>query len=104
MKAHENYIFYDVTDKSLELIGILPLYELWEDDFNKYYTPLEYDYEVQRALTMNHKVCMAIGTLDNDRVIIRNGINSWMDCKKIVHEGFVYVKFNDLLHCEKKFK
>ena len=28
----------------------------------------------------------------------------WDNCKKIVHEGFVYVKFNDLLHCEKKFK
>lgn len=28
----------------------------------------------------------------------------WDNCKKIVHEGFVYVKFNDLLQCEKKFQ
>lgn len=29
---------------------------------------------------------------------------TWDNCKKIVHEGFVYVKFNDLLKCEKKFQ
>lgn len=29
---------------------------------------------------------------------------TWDNCKKIVHEGFVYVKFNDLLQCEKKFQ
>jgi hypothetical protein len=27
-----------------------------------------------------------------------------MDCKRIVHEGFVYVKLNDLLHVKKKFE
>jgi hypothetical protein len=27
-----------------------------------------------------------------------------MDCKRIVHEGFVYVKLNDLLHIKKKFQ
>jgi hypothetical protein len=27
-----------------------------------------------------------------------------MDCKRIVHEGFVYVKLNDLLHVKKKFQ
>lgn len=26
-----------------------------------------------------------------------------MDCKRIVHEGFVYVKLNDILHCKKSF-
>lgn len=28
----------------------------------------------------------------------------WDNCKKIVHDGFVYVKLNDLLQCEKKFQ
>ena len=28
----------------------------------------------------------------------------WNNCKKIIHEGFVYVKYNDLLECEKSFK
>jgi hypothetical protein len=28
---------------------------------------------------------------------------TWDKCKKIIHEGFVYVKFNDLLQCEKSF-
>lgn len=28
----------------------------------------------------------------------------WDNCKKIIHEGFVYVKYNDLLECEKSFK
>lgn len=27
----------------------------------------------------------------------------WDKCKKIIHEGFVYVKYNDLLECEKSF-
>jgi hypothetical protein len=27
-----------------------------------------------------------------------------MDCKRIVHEGFIYVKLNDLLHIKKKFQ
>jgi len=27
----------------------------------------------------------------------------WDNCKKIIHDGFVYVKFNDLLQCEKSF-
>lgn len=25
----------------------------------------------------------------------------WDNCKKIIHEGFVYVKYNDLLQCKK---
>lgn len=29
---------------------------------------------------------------------------TWDKCKKIIHEGFVYVKYNDLLECEKSFK
>jgi hypothetical protein len=28
---------------------------------------------------------------------------TWDKCKKIVHEGFVYVRYNDLLECEKSF-
>lgn len=25
----------------------------------------------------------------------------WDNCKKIIHEGFVYVKYNDLIQCKK---
>jgi hypothetical protein len=32
----------------------------------------------------------------------QHGYN-WINCKKIIHEGFVYVKYNDLLECEKSF-
>ena len=28
---------------------------------------------------------------------------TWDKCKKIIHEGFVYVRYNDLLECEKSF-
>jgi hypothetical protein len=103
MTKESNYIFYDVTDQALELIGVLPLFEVWENDNNKYFTPLDTDFEVLRAVNMGRKVCMTIGTLDNDKVIIRHGITSWMDCKRIIHEGFLYIKFNDLLQCEKSF-
>ena len=24
----------------------------------------------------------------------------WIECKKIVHEGFVYIKYNDVLNCK----
>jgi hypothetical protein len=33
----------------------------------------------------------------------QHGYN-WINCKKIIHEGFVYVRYNDLLECEKSFK
>jgi hypothetical protein len=32
----------------------------------------------------------------------QHGYN-WINCKKIIHEGFVYVRYNDLLECEKSF-
>jgi hypothetical protein len=25
----------------------------------------------------------------------------WDNCKKIIHEGFVYVKYNDIIQCKK---
>jgi hypothetical protein len=27
----------------------------------------------------------------------------WVKCKKIIYEGFVYIKYSDLLECEKSF-
>jgi len=36
--------------------------------------------------------------------ISEQGEYNLMDCKRIVHEGFVYVKLNDLLHVKKKFE
>jgi hypothetical protein len=32
----------------------------------------------------------------------QHGYN-WVNCKKIIYEGFVYIKYSDLLECEKSF-
>jgi len=26
--------------------------------------------------------------------------SKWAECNKIIHDGFVYIKYNDLLHCK----
>lgn len=68
-------------------------------------TAVEYLEEVLTISLGEHRMRLLVNEFNKAKEMEQEqGEYNLMDCKRIVHEGFVYVKLNDLLHVKKKFQ
>ena len=82
----------DVTSKAYKIFdaNIFNLYIVWEKGTTTYKLPVTEKSDIDVAIQYKKFICIEIGPACNC------GIDKWSDADKIIHEGYVYVKYSDI--------
>lgn len=91
LKSMDDMLYMNVTDKAQALFGIFDLFVLWEKGDTTYRLPVTSGDELRFALTQPEKfICIEIGNVPPARKL------NWERADTITHNGYIYVKYNDL--------
>lgn len=100
-KSLDNKIYLDVTDQAKKLFGALDLFIVWTKENKTHNLPIVSLRDLAYGLKNNNMhVCIEVGTEDALLCIIQRHLPNLDKMNTITHEGFVYVKYNDILNCE----
>jgi hypothetical protein len=99
-KSVDGMLYMDVTPQAQELwqSHSFELFVVWEKSTTTYKLPITTDDELTYALSQEGKhICIEIGSADDLSSILSMKSFKWDRADTITHNGFVYVKYNDLL-------
>jgi hypothetical protein len=90
-------VWLDITERCKN--GVKEIQELWlanefyavhDDDSESLLESMD---EIQEAIKLDLKICIEVGFIPQQYTKLRGWYNK---AKKIVHSGYVYVKYNDI--------
>jgi hypothetical protein len=99
-KALDGMLYMNVTPHAYELWRgkTLDLFVVWEKGATVYKLPILEEVELTYALTQEGKhICIEIGSAEQLSDLLKIKSFKWEKADTITHEGFLYVKYNDLL-------
>jgi hypothetical protein len=104
IKSSDGYIWMNVSDKAQEVFDskLFQLQEVWfrEEDNKVMRIPIDTQDDLHRAVaTIGRFICIYMGRIEDSISVGFVTQDSWSAADKITHEGFTYVKFNDLKFC-----
>lgn len=95
LKSMDGMIYLNVHDKARALWGIVDLFVLWEKENINHRINIATEDELLFFLNQEGRyVCMEIGHTDE---LIRPSIEKWNEADKITHNGYLYIRCNDIL-------
>lgn len=91
-KAMDGLLYMDVTEKALKIFdsNLFELFAVWQKGETIYKIPVLDREELDVAISYGKYLCIEVGPqchCNPDR---------WSDADKIIHEGYVYVKYSDI--------
>lgn len=91
-KTTDGAVYMDVSSKAFTIYDtkIFDLYGVWEKEGNIYRIPITDREDVQTCFDYHKFICIEVPYrchCNTDR---------WADADKIVHNGFVYVRYSDI--------
>jgi hypothetical protein len=94
----DGVIWLDVTDKARKIFEteLFQLYHVWESDGKTMRIPIVDEIDMEYAETTGHPICIEVGRLSDGELSEKVTSGSWKEADKITHNGYVYVKYNDL--------
>lgn len=94
--SNDGEVFMDVTKDAdnVRKADLFTLYEVWEKDGKVHKYMITDINDFRRAVSTKHAICVLVGSLKDKRTVITQ--SSWEGADKIMHEGFIYVKYSDL--------
>lgn len=99
-KTGDDYIYMDVTNHAPELwqSKSIELFVLWEKESTTYRMPIMSDEELTFALNQDGKfICIEIGTAEDLSGMFEQRREKLNNANTITHDGYVYVRCNDIL-------
>lgn len=94
--SKDGEVFMEVTHMADQVrkADLFTLYEVWEKNGEVHKHLLTDCADFERAKSTNHAICVDVGSLRDRNALITQ--SSWEGADKIMHEGFIYVKYSDL--------
>ena len=91
-KAMDGMLYMDVSSKAFKIFdaNIFDLFILWEKGERTFKIPLMERDEIQVAFDFGKSVCIEVCPTCSC------GVDKWSDADKIIHNGFVYVRYSDI--------
>lgn len=100
-KSIDNKIYLDITPHAEKLFNVLDLFMVWKKKGKTYRLPIFTDKELTYALKTEHMhVCIEVGKVEELSYLIAKPLTNLDKMNTITHEGFIYVKYNDISNCE----
>ena len=97
-KTLDGILYKNVTPHAHELFHHMELFVLWEKGDTTYRLPIDSLQELKYAIGQQGKyICIEVGTLEELSKFVSMKSFKWDKADTITHEGFIYVKYNDLL-------
>ncbi len=100
LKTSDGMLYMNVTPHAFELwrSKTFDLFVLWEKGSTVYKIPILEEVELTYAMTQEGKyICIEIGSAEQLSDLLKIKSFKWEKADTIIHEGFVYIKYNDLL-------
>lgn len=81
-----------------ELIGKIDLFALWIANGQNYKLPITHaiEYEFIISKVPDAVICLEVGDINELSDIIPPHKERWNEAHKITHEGFLYIRVNDI--------
>ena len=108
IKPSENCVWLDVTEKAKQVFesGAFKLYHVWRIDGMTRRAPINTEYDLRVVLdriggiALSHSICIDITEhVENGKAEFVT-LPSWESADKIQHNGYIYVRYSDLLICK----
>lgn len=96
IKGHGDELYLDVTDKARDIAHLFKLWSMWERDGRTYRLPIMEESDLEYALNNGRRVCIEVASGDEVRELYRRKKEGWPKAKKILIDGYIYVKYSDL--------
>jgi hypothetical protein len=103
----EGMLFFAVDKESNNIMkhDVFTLFKVWHDEEDWQSKVIKNEAElIQAKNEKNIFICLSLGRLDASMILPCIPEGRWNNADTIVHEGFVYVKANDLLFCNKNLE
>jgi hypothetical protein len=98
LKSFDDKIYLDITDSASSLFGIIDLFVLWKKGDTTHRLPIGSSEELRFALAQEGKrIGIEVGAKEDILPVLNRGALNWSAVDTITHNGFIYVKYNDLL-------
>jgi len=99
--SKDGTVWMDVTEKAKEVYasGLFQLYQFVEDGDMMVRIPIEQHSDIIKTLEQGMMVVIKVGKnpkLGQHDLIT---VESWSTADKIMHDGYIYVRYNDLRFC-----
>lgn len=99
-KTIDGMVYLNVDKKAQKLWDskTFDMYVIWEKGTTTYRLPLIDDAEFKFAIQQQGKaICIEIGREDEIMHALSMSRLSWSNAETIIHNGYVYVRYNDLV-------
>jgi len=102
IQSREGFVWLDVTPKANKIFfsKLFPLYLVWRDNEKTLRIPILDEIDLDYAMGINGMICIEVGDTKDSEAIDFVTLNSWESADKITHNGYVYVRYNDLTFCK----
>lgn len=102
IQSKEGFIWLDVTEDANKIFfcNLFNLFLVWEKDGNTFRVPIEDEIDLDYAIEIGGRICIEIGNSSGSDKIEFVTRDSWNSADKITHNGYVYVRYNDLSFCK----
>jgi hypothetical protein len=100
VKSSDGMLWLDVTDKAEKLFkaDVFQLFFVWESEGKTLRIPIDDEDDLKYALNNKGIICLIIEGDVSDVTDITK--DSWESADKISHNGFIYVRYSDLIFCK----
>lgn len=91
-KTMDGLSFMDVSDKAFALFDhkLFDLYALWNKGDTTYRIPITDRGDIQVALDYHKSICIEVPHQ------CQCNVDKWTEADKLIHEGYVYVRYSDI--------
>ena len=98
----DGVVWIDVSDRARRIFNadLFQLYHVWEHGGRTLRIPIVDEVDLEYAEQTGHPICIEVGRLSKGELSDKVTADSWRDADKITHNGYVYVKYNDLTFCK----
>ena len=100
VKSSDGMLWLDVTDKAEKLFkaDLFQLFLVWKVEEKTLRIPIDDEDDLKFALKSDGIICLIVEGDVSDIIDITK--DSWEKADKISHNGFIYVRYADLIFCK----
>lgn len=87
----DGLLYMDVTEKAVQILdtNLFDLHVVWQKGDTVYKIPALDREDIEMAIKYGKNICIEVGPQCHCNT------EKWRDADKIVHNGFVYIKYSD---------
>lgn len=102
IQSKEGFIWLDITEDANKIFfsNLFSLFLVWQKEGNTFRIPITDEMDLDYAVQVGGKICIEIGSANGSDKIEFVTRDSWNAADKITHNGYVYVRYNDLSFCK----